>query len=267
MPTRQLPVFAALAHVFRSAVGNCRFAFHASWPWLLVLAPPNIIYDFYRLAQLPDLGKPTPDTVLLPGPFEVMMVLFSMFAFSSIAVNWHRYILLDQVPIGWARLRMDNTVWKYFGSTLLIMFGVGLTMVPILVLGGALAWLLGPVGSAIFPILGLAGLAATVVTFYRWSIKLPAIALGRADYKIANAMADTQGNFWQILGLAVLISIAVLAFLLVLLLMSAATIVSGNGLVIVLGLAVQVMANWFVTILSVTLLTSLYGYFAEKRDF
>jgi hypothetical protein len=35
----------------------------------------------------------------------------------------------------------------------------------------------------------------------------------------------------------------------------------------VLPIAIQVMVNWVATIFGVTLLTSLYGYFVEGRDF
>jgi hypothetical protein len=34
-----------------------------------------------------------------------------------------------------------------------------------------------------------------------------------------------------------------------------------------LAVAIQVMVNWVATILGVTLLTSLYGFFVEGREF
>jgi len=40
-------------------------------------------------------------------------------------VNWHRYILLDEVPHGMERLRLDATVWRYVGNILLIALILG----------------------------------------------------------------------------------------------------------------------------------------------
>jgi len=34
-----------------------------------------------------------------------------------------------------------------------------------------------------------------------------------------------------------------------------------------LGLSLQIVFNWIFTIMGVTLLTSLYGFFVEKREF
>ncbi len=34
---------------------------------------------------------------MFPGPMELIIAAFSLVIFSSIAVNWHRYILLDEI--------------------------------------------------------------------------------------------------------------------------------------------------------------------------
>ena len=36
---RKLPAFAAFGHASRSTTDNIGFAFHISWPWVLMLLP------------------------------------------------------------------------------------------------------------------------------------------------------------------------------------------------------------------------------------
>ena len=42
---------------------------------------------------------------------------------------------------------------------------------------------------------------------------------------------------------------------------------TGVDFALFLSLAIQIVFNWIVTVMGVTLLTSLYGYFEEKREF
>ena len=42
---------------------------------------------------------------------------------------------------------------------------------------------------------------------------------------------------------------------------------TGLDFALFLSLAIQIVFNWIVTVMGVTLLTSLYGYFEEKREF
>ena len=62
---------------------------------------------------------------------ELVIAAFSLVIFSSIAVNWHRYILLDEITASEKIFRLDRPVWNYAGRTLLIML---ITLVPILIL-------------------------------------------------------------------------------------------------------------------------------------
>ena len=44
---RKLPVFKALGHAIRSTTENMGFAFHISWPWMLLLLPFNAAVNLY----------------------------------------------------------------------------------------------------------------------------------------------------------------------------------------------------------------------------
>jgi hypothetical protein len=264
---RQISPLAAFRHVIQSTIHNMPFAFHVSWPWLILMAPLNILLNIYGLANLPETGTPDEATQIKIGLLSLGIGLFTLFASASIAVNWHRYILLDEVPQGWARLRTDNTVWRYFGNTLLIALRVAFTAIPAYLLGGLLAWALGKVGVILLVFIIVAVLVWTVVTSYRLSIKLPAIALQRTDFTMANALEVSQGNFWQILGLAILFLVAAIGIFVLIMLLSLVQQKTGSEVFMALVFGVQVVANWIVTIMGVTLFTSLYGYFVEKREF
>ena len=68
--------------------------------------------------------------MMLPGHMELVIAAFSLVIFSSIAVNWHRYILLDEVTASEKIFRLDRPVWSYAGRTLLIML---VTLVPVVI--------------------------------------------------------------------------------------------------------------------------------------
>ncbi|NJM29866.1 MAG: hypothetical protein HC855_06980 [Rhizobiales bacterium] len=262
---RVLPVMNIFSHSIRSVIDNIGFAFHVSWPWMLAILPIHVGTSVYAALNMPTDAEPWKPMVILSG---FVSALATMVAFASIAVNWHRYILLDEIPQGAQRLRLDSTVWRYVGNTLLIF----LIMFLILIVPGIILGILTAVGGAAGAVIGglamFAGFLFAIAYFYRMSVKLPSIALGRHDYSIGTALKDTDGNTARFIGLAALFfAVAIAIGLLVLGLQYAIVGIDqgvGPGLYAVL--AIQLILNWLTTIWGVTLLTSLYGYFAEGRD-
>ena len=263
---RKLPVTGALNHAFRSTRDNAAFAFHISWPWMLVLLPFNVGGNLYLI--LNGLGA---SQEVEPRALAVMVPLFavSIIAYASIAVNWHRYVLLDEVASGWQRLRIDSLMWRYIGNGFLIgiilagAFAAGLGIALIGMVFGAVV---GKAATVIVVPAMLALYAMVLVAAYRLSVKLPAIALGRHDFSLQDAWAATAENFWQLLALIVLFVACVFIAALGTFLVSYSFGTLGTvGLSV--ALAIQVLVNWVATILGVTLLTSLYGFFVEGRNF
>lgn len=261
--TRTLPAGTCISHAINSVRNNIAYAFRISWPWYLVL----IILGFGAglLANNVSGGNPeaNPGSVL---PIYLSLGLFNLLAFSSIAVNWHRYILLDEVPAGSGLFRLDDKTWRYFGNVLLItliLIAVSMLIVaPLTFLGSlmnaptALAFL----GAA-------AALCLAGILFFRLSIKLPAIALGRRDFSLSNGLAATRDNN-QPLFLVFLFEIAAaIGMILVLLLLVLIAGVISETLAFALGTVLQILVNWIFTIFGITVLTSLYGFFVEGRDF
>jgi hypothetical protein len=147
-------------------------------------------------------------------------------------------------------------------------------------LGGAIAG--GVIGGVVMGVVAatmgnagltvlLPGMIALVAVFipigYRLSVKLPAVALGRRDYGLPNAWTDTKGNFWRFLGLGLLYFIVALIVAVAAGLLGLGLGYIGGGIGLSISIAVQLAVNWVLTILGVTMLTSLYGFFVEGRQF
>ena len=259
---RQLPVFAAFSHAFRSTLSNLGFAFHASWPWMALLLPVLIAGNlFIQIYAMPVIGQPPPASAIA---VEIGMGLLMLLAFSSIAIGWHRYILLDEVPQGWQRLRLDGPVLRYFGNVILISLVLGLIALPFMLVAVLVAVLAQQPNLIMFFFVVL---PLMLGMFYRYSIKLPAIAVDRQNFGLGDALRVSKGNTWRVIGLGILVALTAIAIGLlfggVTLLISKIGGSTALGAVVVLQLAV----NWVSTIFSITVLTSLYGFFVEGREF
>jgi hypothetical protein len=196
---------------------------------------------------------------VLGAAFPYLLLL--LIGFASMAVTWHNYILRDEMPRGLALLRIDGTVLRYFGNFLLL----SLIMVGVAIPAAAVSSLLGVAGAVfLLPYVFL----VMMPVFYRFSIKLPAIAIGRKDFSMRDAWNFSAHNWWQIVGLVML---SILLSLVVGIAASAFGFVVQNLLGgyagVVIDTIVQLVVQWFFTILGITMLTSLYGFFVEKRDF
>jgi hypothetical protein len=174
-------------------------------------------------------------------------------------VNWHRYILLDEVTAPERVFRLDRPVWAYVGRTLMIML---MTLVPVLVFATFFVNILPNLGFLLAIPFFVAG-----IYIMRMSVSLPAIALDRKDFGISAALQVTQGNnlqFAALLALNGLILFATfLALGIVLSVVGGASMTAARFLVLVLSVPV----NLFLSLFSVSLLSSLYGFFVEKRKF
>jgi hypothetical protein len=265
---RKLPVFGVLGHAMRSVANNFRFAWYISWPWLAVMAPLGIAVE----SLMPAIDPQATDAAALARNAQAFLGylalgVLSMFVFSSIAVSWHRYILKDVVPHGWARLRIDGVVWRYFGNTLLIFVLVVAASAPLVIV---LSLLSVPLGLGVEAAGGLtmavAGLFA-IPLFYRLMLKLPAIAIENSGFTMKMALEKSVGASLQ---LCIAGAIVIASTLLMGLLLGGFASLLGagkGGLGYFVATMLQQFVSWIVTIFTVTYLTSLYGFFVEGRDF
>ena len=258
---RKLVAGDAFRHAISSVRNNLGVAFDLSWRWYIIIAITLLIST---VIQYNSIRSGT--AVQFSTFIDVIAGLISLVAFSSIAVNWHRYILLDEVPSGSQYLRLDSLTMRYFGNLLLLflfIFLIALVIViPLILVGVATG------ADTFFMILSiLITIPIAGLVFMRLGVKLPSIALGREDLTFPGAWRLTDGNSGAVFGvffLNLLVTFGVgLVFGLFILLINAISPFIG----LIIEFAGQLVLNWILSILGITLLTSLYGFFAENRNF
>ena len=190
---------------------------------------------------------------------DLVIAAISLVIFSSIAVNWHRYILLDEITAAEKIFRLDRPVWSYAVRTLTIML---ITLVPL----GIFSTVFLAAVPSLSLLLAVPFFAAGIVIM-RMSVALPALALERKDFGIGAALQLTRGNNLQFAALLALNTLVLLAtFLVIGVVLSIVGAVSLTAAK-VLALLLSVPVNLFLSLFSVSLLSSLYGFFVEKRKF
>jgi hypothetical protein len=261
---RDLEVLSAYSHSIRSVRNNFQFAFQVSWPWMLFLLPFNIAEHAYLLFN------PVADPKKVS--FGILAIIFgyslmSTVAFSSIAVMWHRYILLDEVPSGLARLRLDTVVFRYIGNAILMALAGLAAGIVFGIVYAIVGFILGKFGLLVLIPATIAFGLATISYAFALGIKLPAVAIGRRDCSFSDVLSRSKGNFWQFIGLALLVFLSLIGIALVLGILTYVIASIGSQTLLFVSFVLQLFVNWIVAIWNVTILTSLYGYFVEDRDF
>lgn len=191
------------------------------------------------------------------GPAELLALVVMIATSLWIAVAWHRFILLNERIAGFLPpFRAD-----LIGAYLLRWLGYGLALFPpALVLTMVASALVGGwmVGSPLLASLAFAAIALVplAVLALRLFTGLPGAALQDGS----DFMAGWRATAGQTGDIAVLAAVAVAAHLVVGLVggaLSAALPILGFGLNVILG--------WFVTMVGVSILTTLYGHYIQGR--
>jgi hypothetical protein len=247
---RKLQPLKAAQHALRSLVTYRAAALRLGIFWIPLLVAADLIQMWVGIPQ------PPPAPVGAPHLLQLASAALHVVAGSSLAVSWHRFILRDEPG---SPTRLDATVWRYAGNALLIT----LAAIPplfVLILGVALL----PVAAAILLLpVGF----TTGVALMRLSLKLPAVALERRDFTLRHAWAATAGNFWQILGLLLIIAAAIFTPALALELVASQLAKASPTLALFVAIPAGALLKLYLTIFNAGILTSLYGFFVERRDF
>ncbi len=176
-----------------------------------------------------------------------------------IAVAWHRYVLLDEMPGAVVARFNGNRILAYFGNSVLL----GLIALAI---GVVISLVLVPLMSAVRSggpadiVLQLIPLLLIVVLFllvgYRLGIVLPASAIGK-PLRFGEAWAATRGATGTLIALAILSAIGVAV-------LRIPEFIIPDGLVW-LTLVWGLVSGWIELIVGISILTTLYGVYVEKR--
>jgi hypothetical protein len=254
---QKLPVLIAVKHALMAIVSFRANGMRIGVLWMLVLAALKAL-DFAFLGGT-ILSDDAPGQAMEIRQTDIAFAIVSTIAVSSIAVNWHRFILRDEITPPEKIFRLDALVWRYVGRFALITLVVFVPLVAISIaivsLDPAAKYLL------IVPVV-----IAAVYMMRMW-ISLPAIAVDRRDFNIVAALNATAGNNLRFAGVLVL---NFLIFFLTAFVFGVFVKAAGNVSPVfmkVTAVVLSVPANLFLTLFSLSLLSSMYGFFAEQRKF
>lgn len=251
---RELPVLKAFGHMLAGLRAHWLGAFKLALPWLALMA----VLDIWSLNIKPFKANPTAELNLTF--VDLISVLVGLLATSSIAVSWHRFILTDAPLHAEPAFRIDKIVWTYLGRSFLIYF---LCLIPIV----ALVFIRELSGAVILQPLILGFIVMLIVFICRMSISLPAVAIIKPAIGLKHAMEATRRNNLRILGLIGLSFVSLAIPFLVYLVVIGAMSNLNPKIAIVAAAVLGIPLQFYSVMMNATLLTSLYGFFIEKRDF
>ncbi|MGY9045597.1 hypothetical protein P775_02020 [Puniceibacterium antarcticum] len=239
-------------HSVRLVFTNIDHALRISLVLYLVLAASQVATYMNPpvMTEVDGIDMPT-----LSGSYVTQNLIFAILAIIAslwIAVAWHRFVLAEEYPNGWLPRWHGPNMLGYLGRSILlgivVVVGVTLASIPFGLIATGLPGLL-----FLLPFV-LIGLGAYL--FFRLGVMLPGAALG-TKISFSDAWRATKGESGTILVLSVLVVGA--SFLLQL-----PTMLSGNPNSLI-SLIYGLVVNWFATIIGISVLTTLFGHFIEKR--
>lgn len=196
------------------------------------------------------------------GPNAVAWQLF-LAAFLStlpslwIAVAWHRFVLLDEMPSGPLPTLRADKIWSYFGRGMQLF----LVLMVVVLLAALVAVLVAIVfqGAPLAMILvSLLPILVAFPIFYRLAPIFPGAAIGQA-VGIRAAWNATKGSTGAVILLAVISAIATVAIDLPTLLFAPS--LGGQ----IAAFAWYGVTAWIKLLVGVSIMTTIYGVYVEKR--
>lgn len=207
----KLPLRNTVGLAYASFVGHFADALRASWLWLIVTAAFTAYASWqqwsWMAAMLEKFVPGQPPRFALPPQSSFLMEfdnVLVILAAVSIAVAWHRLMILNEQPgISGSNVASGN-LWRYIFVGFLLCI-IMIAPVVILIGGGALMMpaTFGPsrnVPVAFLPLL-LAAFAlyiACLAVTLRLVLLLPARAVGNRDLSFGQAWQRTRGNAWRL---------------------------------------------------------------------
>ncbi len=244
-------------HSVRLVLGDWRNALRVTGLLYLIYAIPalvlGLLFPVTATGQSPEQAMAAMASF---APVGIITGLLLAVVYVWLAVTWHRYILLDEQPSGQLPAFHRSEILSYAGNAILLWL---ISLVVFIVVGlvtSPLAFL-GPIGAIL---IGVVILAVALIVGYRLGLVLPSRAVGQR-LTFGEAWAATKGQSGTILVLAIVSALAaviidipamVLAFL--------------PGIGTILAMIWRLATGWVTLVVGVSILTTLYGVFVEKRN-
>jgi len=267
---RNLPIRETFMVIVRTAFSNLGVALRLLWPWLLLIVPPLVGYVIWDSLHPMSANELDVAQFAMRFLWIIGLAVLYLLAFSSVAVGWHRYSLLGELPKGFEVVRNDSATWRYLFNLIGIGILVGLMIVIplwilIAVVGPATVMQSAATGTVVWALATL--LSLFIGTFgTRMLMKLVGIAIGDGQSTIGSCLAASEGNTLNLFGLSMMLFVVFLPFTYGLEQLSSGLGASNIGvfpLLAFLGLVVVQALQTFVGVIS---LTTLYRFFVQGRE-
>jgi len=200
--------------------------------------------------------------LILPS---IITMFVMTFVFCWSAVGWHRYVLLQEGPDAFLPKLNLPFLGAYFWAAFKVVLLLMLLLFPLLFLFPLLVSLTGLGQTANLPSAGLGTeqtaimiVVGTIVgavfsaIFFRFSLIVPAAAVGK-PITLGVSWKATTGYFWAFVVIAVAVNI--LGYL--------ASMIGADGFV---RLALSLLLNLLNFAIGISILTTIYGTCIEKRE-
>lgn len=242
-------------HSVRLVMGDWRNALRITGLLYLIYAVPTFVFALLFPART-DPGQ----VIENAGSSSIVALItgiLAIVAFVWIAVAWHRYVLLDEVPAGPLPEFDGRRLLSYTGYSLLLgIIGFALSFVISAIVGSVAVPLLNVFGAVIT---GLLALAAMLLVGYRLAPILPAVSVGK-KLTLAQAWDATKDANGPLIILAVISAVASFVIDIPALVLAMAGPIGGF-----LGMLWVLVTGWVKMIVGVSILTTLYGHYVEGR--
>jgi hypothetical protein len=245
-------------HSFRQVTNNLGAAARVSLvPFLISVLGIVVVFGLAGVS-----GRFWGTGAMTPGAMFLILigVLVYLAMTISIAVNWHRFVLLNEPVTWWPRFH-GARILRYFWRSLLIglIFGAALGIVSMTL---AVVMQGGSEGGLGVAILMIVAVLLGLPLFWRLSASLPGAALEGAG--ISDAWSKTRGAWGALLMLAVFyIGFALLTGVVG----GIFTVLAAKASVFVIVKVIWELAiGWFTMMLVLSILTTLYGHYVEQRE-
>lgn len=247
------------AHSIRQVFGNLGAAVRISGVLYLIQWVVTLVLGMTAAKDIqPVSGDQAAMAAALKGLFGPALLALTVLLFTDfwVAVAWHRYVLKEEMSRGILPLFVGRRILGYFGTALAI---GGMLIVPALLIstlvGGTIR---GALGTSFLPTLVSQVLSQTLLGAFafRMSAVLAGVAL-EPGHKLSEAWQATEGETVTFLELAFYCALALAAADI-----AGSTLFSG---VLVLQIAYNFVAQWVITMVGISILTTLYGHYVQKR--
>jgi hypothetical protein len=221
LPYPKLPFWDAVSLSYSTYFNHFIDALHASWLWLIVVAAFTGFASWQQWSWLaaamanlkPGLAPAMPKSAEISLLMNLDHILL-LFAGVSIAVAWHRLMILNEHPgLSGSNIATKN-LWRYvvaaIGLFLIMFLPVIAIMVPTFHFIFTTSAGRTSLPSAFLPLILtiFVAYAVGIAVAFRLTLLLPAQAIGNTGLTIKQVWTRTRGNIWRLFWGIVVTTIA-----------------------------------------------------------